>query len=144
MPRLSFFSIKMATPKRKRSDNFTVKAMSETLQNRITQRHCRVGRITNNITNKTKQIWGRITRTVNAVGSQNRTAAQIKNKWANLVRIAMKENSRITKEKKKTGGGSPPKPPTCAITANVMEMFSGTVQFDGLIGSETSVGGKSG
>ena len=54
------------------------------------------------------------------------------------------ENSRITKEKKKTGGGSPPKPPTCAITANVMEMFSGTVQFDGLIGSETSVGRKSG
>ena len=60
------------------------------------------------------------------------------------VRIAKKENSRITKDKKKTGGGSPPKPPTCAITANVMEMFGGTVQFDGLIGSETSVGRKSG
>ena len=141
LPRLSFFSIKMATPKRERSDNFTVKQMSVIAEAFKDHRE----KLQSNITNKKKQeISERIAHTVNAVESQNRTTVQIKNKWTNLVRIAKKVNSRITKEKKKTGGESPPKPPACSITANVMEMFSETVQFDGLIGSETSVDRKSG
>ena len=127
--RLSSFSIKMATPKRERRDNFTVKKMSVITEAFKDHRETLQSRTTNSITNEKKQeIWERIRHTVNAVRSQNRTTAQIKNKWTNL-------NSRITKEEKKTGGGSPRKLPTCAITANVMEMFSGTVHFDGLIGS---------
>ena len=139
-----FISIKMATPKRERSDNFTVKETSVITEAFKDHRKTLHSRITNSITNQTagdmeEDQHSECSWITKPDHSPN------KDKWTNLVRTSKKGQLEDHKrEKKKTARGSQPKPPTCANTANFMEMFNGTVQFAGLIGSETSVGRKSG
>ena len=96
-------------------------------------------KLTNNITNKKKQqVCEEITRAVNAVGTANRTVSEVKDKWKNLHSTAKKEFSEFKRESRKTGGGSPPKPPSVS-SKEIIEVFEDTPGFSGLNGFETGM-----
>ena len=93
-------------------------------------------KLTNSITNKRKtEAWEEITRDVNAVGQENRTIQEVKDKWKKLHSLA-KEFSSFKKDSKKTGGGPPPKPPSQS-SEQIIEIFENTPAFSGLRGFET-------
>ena len=70
---------------------------------------------------------------VNAVGTTQRSASEVKEKWTNLQRTAKNELSKFHKEQRKTGGGSPPKMPSQSTD----KLLKGTPSFSGLKGFET-------
>ncbi|VDI81051.1 Hypothetical predicted protein [Mytilus galloprovincialis] len=68
---------------------------------------------TNTITNNKKnEKWAEICSKINAMGLQKRTVKQVIYKWGNLQQNAKKIYSEVKKQRKLTGGGPAPKPPS--------------------------------
>ena len=97
-------------------------------------------KFTDSVTNRKKnEIWSDITNAVNALGIENRSVKEVKDKWKNLTSQAKKEFSGYGREKQRTGGGPPPKAPTPA-TAKIIDLFKETPSFTGLAGFESNPG----
>lgn len=118
---------------RKRKPNFSVNEIS-VIKERVRKNLETIqSKLTNSITNKKKrQIWEEITKDVNAVGKENRTVKEVKDKWKNL-HSTLKEFSSFKREIKKTGGGPKPKPPSQS-SKQIIEIFEDTPAFAGLRG----------
>ena len=95
------------------------------------------------MTNRKKnEIWSDIANAVNALGIENRSVQEVRDKWKNLTSQAKKEFSGYGREKKRTGGEPPPKAPTPA-TAKIIDIFKETPSFTGLAGFESNPGNSS-
>ena len=66
-----------------------------------------------------------------------RTAQEVRAMWKNLPSAAKKEFSDLGKERRRTGGGPAPKPPSAA-TAKIITMLKDTPSFSGLSGFEAN------
>ena len=97
-------------------------------------------RFTDSVTNhKKNEIWADITAAINALGVENRTVQEVRDKWKNLTSNAKKEFSGFGREMRRTGGGPAPKAPAAA-TAKIIDLFKDTPSFKGLSGFETDLG----
>ena len=68
---------------------------------------------TNTLTNNKKnEKWNEITAKINAMRLQKRSAEQVKYKWGNLQQQAKEAFNDVKKQRKLTGGGPAPKPPS--------------------------------
>ena len=68
------------------------------------------------------EIWADITAAINALGVENRTVQEVRDKWKNLTSNAKKEFSGFGREMRRTGGGPFPKAPAAA-TAKIIDLF---------------------
>ncbi|CAC5377396.1 unnamed protein product [Mytilus coruscus] len=87
---------------------------------------------TNTITNNKKnEKWAEICSKINAMGLQKRTTEQVKYKWGNLQQNAKKIFNDVKKQRKLTGGGPAPKPPS-AVEEKIIEMMKDRPNFSGI------------
>ena len=123
---------------RKREKHFSVNEITVITESVWKNLETIQSKLTNSITNKRKtEAWEEITGYVNAVGQENCTLQEVKDKWKNLHSTAKREFSSLKKDsKKKTGGGPPPKPPMQS-SKQIFEIFENTPAFSGLHGFET-------
>ena len=129
--------LEVAKVERKRKKNFPVKEITVITESVRKNLEIIQSKLTNSITNKRKtEAWEEMTRNVNAVGQENRTIQEVKDKWKNLHSTAKWEFSSFKRNSKKTGGGPPPKPPTQS-SEQITEIFENAPAFSGLRGFET-------
>ncbi|XP_063446807.1 myb-related transcription factor, partner of profilin-like [Mytilus trossulus] len=87
---------------------------------------------TNTLTNNKKnEKWAEICSKINAIGLQKRTTEQVKYKWGNLQQNAKKIYNDVKKQRKLTGGGPAPKPPS-AVEEKIIEMMKDRSNFSGI------------
>ena len=80
-----------------------------------------------------QEAWKDITYSVNAVGVEMREVEEVKKKWNNLVSAAKMEYAETQRQRKKTGGGTPP-PEMSQETANIVDIMKEKVNFIGIEG----------
>ncbi|XDV33494.1 hypothetical protein PO909_003891 [Leuciscus waleckii] len=80
------------------------------------------------------KIWNQITSSVNSVGVEKRTPAEVKKKWSDIKIATKRRVSALKRSQSQTGGGPPD--PSLQLTPNDERVAAliGTVSLEGITG----------
>ena len=128
----------METPtdmeKRDRKRNFSIDETRILREEFVKNKDVLESKFTNTVTNSKKNyIWKAIVEKINSLGYEMRTVEEVKGKWRNICSSAKCTWNAYKKERGKTGGGPPPKPPSEELQ-KVIDIFEGQPRFEGLQG----------
>ena len=129
---------KVLKTKRARSKNFDFTEKDRLIEYASKHRTLIESKLTNSVTvQKKRKCWSDIQEKINSLGHAQRSVTDLKTKWSNIVQKAKKEKVELDNYRKGTGGGAPPAP-LSQSTEKVLELFSDSPAFNGLVGIESS------